>query len=137
MRNIFHKIGLAFWHQISPFTVLLSGIYSFMWGFWVFLPFWDSFSTSPVFMFLGTTQLSEILWGGTQMLVGVALFLASFESYRFIKYATFAGFISWTLISLAFALSNWQNPAIWVAGYLAVTNAYMFLNVAIKYDVSN
>lgn len=124
-----NKLQRLFYHPISPFNILLSGIYSFMWGLWVAIPNWEVFSRSPIYEVLNWSG-SEITWGAIQMLVGIALMLAAFDSLRFMKYATFAGFISWTLISLGFCFADFHNPGMWVAGFIAATNAYMFLNTA-------
>jgi len=116
-------------YPASPFILLLAGIYSFMWGLWVASPFWNTFPSSPIYEILSWTG-SELVWGGVQMAVGLALAFAAFDSLRWMKWATFSGFISWFLIALSFAISDWQNAGMWVCGFIAALMAYLFLNTA-------
>lgn len=122
-----NKFWKVFYQPISRFNILLSGVYSFMWGLWVAVPNWNVFQHSAIYDVLNWAG-SEVTWGGVQMLVGIILIFATFDSIHWMKWATFAGFVSWTLISLGFLFSDWQNPGMWVAGFIAATNAYMFLN---------
>jgi hypothetical protein len=124
-----NRFARVFWQPISRFNILLSGIYSFMWGLWVATPTWDVFNRSPIYESLNWAG-SELIWGGVQMLVGIALVFAAFDNIHWMKWATFAGFVSWMLVSLGFAFSDWHNPGMWVAGFISATNAYMFLNTA-------
>jgi hypothetical protein len=132
----FDRLLRMFLVPVSRFSVLLAGFYSFMWGLWVANPMWSTFPQSPVYEVLSWSG-SEFAWGLIQMAVGVGLILAAFDSLRFIKYATFAGFISWLLIAISFAISNFQSPGMWVTGYLAATNAYFFLNFARRHKIES
>lgn len=124
-----HKLMRMFLAPISPFSILIAGFYSFMWGLWVALPFWDTFAKSPIYEVLSWTG-SEVIWGGIQMVIGVILMAAAFDSLRGMKYATFAGFVTWTWITISFAIADFHNAGMWVTGFLAATHGYMFLNTA-------
>lgn len=124
-----HKLRRIFLAPISPFNILLVGVFSFLWGLWVALPFWDVFNRSPIYSALDWVG-SELIWGSIQIIVGTVLVFAAFDSLRWMKYATFGGFLSWFLVALGFAVADWQNPGMWVSGFIAALNAYMFLNTS-------
>ena len=122
------KISEVFYSPISRFSVLLAGFYSFMWGLWVFWPWNDAFPTSQIYALLAWTG-SELIWGGVNMVIGMALIWAAFDSRKAMKYASLAGFVSWFLIALSFAFSSPQNAGMWVTGYLAANFAYFYLRL--------
>jgi len=114
---------------ISPFTILIAGFYSFMWGLWIATPAWDAFDKSPIYATLNMWSGEELVWGLSQMAIGLVLMFAAFDSLRFMKYATFAGFCSWTLVTISFTLVDYEAPGVWLPGFLAALHAHLFLNV--------
>jgi len=136
MKNYSVDFWRLFTQPVSKFSILLAGIYSFMWGTWVFSPFWDAFSISPIYSVMDGTG-SELGWGLVQMVVGVYLILSSLGQVKSIKWATFAGFMSWSLIAMSFAISTPLGPGMWVAGYIASTNAYFYLNTIMTDKISD
>lgn len=127
------SIERMFYHPISRFSVFIAGIYSFMWGLWVATPAWDAFPTSEIYEYLAWSG-SEITWGSIQMLVGICLLIAAFDSRKAMKWASFAGFVSWFLVAFSFIIADWQNAGMWVTGYIAANHAYFYLNLKAQED---
>lgn len=124
---------------INPAAVVLLGIYTVVWGFWVANPFWTVFTQAPLYHVLATTSFwiipPEIFWGSVAIVCGcITTYGAVKRYYRpLIVGASVAGW-HWFMISVFYFLGDPLNTGGITALIFAVYGAFIYLNVKINFN---
>lgn len=110
----------------SPFSFLLHGVFLILWGFWWATPAWNVTDKSE-FYTSATEVAPEWAWGSAAMLIGLTMIIAGYRYNRkWLRYATGAAAILWSIIGMFYAIGDYEAPAVMVKLYLAAFNWLAF-----------
>ncbi len=107
------------------------GLKAFVWGAWLFSPFWETFTSSPSFRAMASVA-SEWLWGIIIMLFGAvqvfALYRGSFKPRRVISFILC---MTWTFIAAMFCIAAWRTTAAPVYAMFAIWQGWVTIRVGL------
>jgi hypothetical protein len=132
------KFAEALLLPINPAVVVLLGVYTVLWGFWVANPWWTVFTRAGLYSELSEVTFSiippEVLWGGIAMLCGaVTIYGAIKRSYKsLILGASVIGW-HWLMIAIFYFLGDPASTGGITALLMAVYGAFLWLNVKINF----
>lgn len=138
MSNGTEKLAKALLLPINPAAVVLLGIYTVLWGFWVANPFWTVFTQAPLYNVLAATSIGiippEVLWGCIAMCCGcVTIYGAVKRSYKpLVRGASLAGW-HWLMIAVFYFLGDPLNTGGITALIFAVYGAFIYLNIRVNF----
>ena len=109
-----------------------NGVLSVVWGFWLFIPFWDTFSASASFRVMAMLA-PEWVWGLTVMFLGIYKVNALLRSYYIgrRRYSLLSG-ILWAFIAFIFFLSNKQSTGIVIYLLFAVADMIVYRHLTLS-----
>ena len=136
-RNWLNGLPDALLHPINPSVVILLGLYTILWGFWVANPFWVVFPLSTLYDTLAATSFfvsPEVWWGLTAIFSGlVATYGAYRRRYRPLTYGALASWAFWFTICIFYFLGDWHSTGGITAGLLWIYSAYIYLNIRVNH----
>ena len=132
------KLAEALLLPINPAAVVLLGIYTTLWGFWVANPWWTVFTQAELFSQLAQTSIwfipPEVLWGSIAILCGcITIYGALKRSYgALVRGASVAGW-HWFMISVFYFIGDPLNTGGISALIFAVYAAFVYLNIRVNF----
>jgi len=135
------KLARALLLPINPAVVVLLGIFTTVWGFWVANPFWTVFTQAKLFDALNTAWFvnalaipPELFWGGMAMVCGILIIYGALRrTYKpLIRGATIA-FFHWGTISIYFFMGDWANTGGITAAIFSIYGAFLWLNIRVNF----
>lgn len=132
------KLAKALLLPINPAAVILLGIYTTVWGFWLASPFWSVFTQAPLYNTLATLPPAvippEYFWGAIAIVCGlITVYGAIKRHYRpLIVGAVVAGW-HWFMISVFYFMGDWQNTGGITALIFAVYAAFIYINIRVNF----
>jgi hypothetical protein len=127
------KLAKALLLPINPAAVVLLGIYTVLWGLWVANPFWDVFSTAPLFSVLSTTA-PEVFWGCLAIFCGcITIYGAYKRRYRPLIYGAATAGWHWMMIAVFYFAGDWQNTGGITALIFCVYAGFVYLNIRVNH----
>ena len=138
MNLLFRKIDQlreALLQPINPAVVIFLGFYTILWGLWVINPFWDVFSTAPLFSALEDFIPYESAWGTFAIATGaVTSYGAVIRSYSALtRGALFAG-LHWFIIGIFYFIGDFANTGGITAITFSLYAAYVYLNIKVNHN---
>jgi len=127
------KLVVALLRPINPAAVILIGVYTVVWGFWVGNPFWTVFSHALLYGVLAQVA-PEWFWGCLAIFCGsVTIYGAVKRNYKaLVRGAAIAGW-HWTMISIFYFMGDPLNTGGITALALAFYAAYLFVNLRVNF----
>lgn len=133
---------------INPAVVVLLGIFTTVWGFWVANPFWTVFSQAALFNAMNSAEFvqwvgmigisPEVFWGGIAMVCGVFIIHGAVKrSYKSLIRGSTIAFFHWLAISIMFFLGDWMNTGGITAGIFAIYGAFLWVNIRVNFKESH
>lgn len=130
------KLAHALLRPVNPAAIIILGVYTIVWGLWIFSPFWSVFGTAALYSVLNafpTIIPPEYFWGG------IAIITGSFTTYGAIvrhykplaRGALFAGW-HWGMIAAFYFLGDWMNTGGITALTFALYAAFIWLNLRVN-----
>lgn len=118
---------------INPAAVILLGIYTVVWGFWVANPWWSVFSQAKMFATLSSIA-PEVFWGSLAMVCGaITIYGAVSRKYRpLITGAQVSGW-HWFMISIFYFIGDFANTGGITALVFSVYSAFIYLNIRVNF----
>lgn len=118
---------------INPAAVILLGIYTIVWGFWVANPFWSVFNQAQLYGVLATVA-PEVFWGCLAMFCGsVTAYGAIKRHYQpLVNGAAIAGW-HWLMIATFYFLGDPLNTGGITALIFAVYSVFIYLNIRVNF----
>lgn len=118
---------------INRTAIILLGIYTTVWGFWVANPWWTVFTQAPLYHVLGMLA-PEVFWGCLAIVVGlITIYGALKRTYRpLIVGASTVGW-HWAMIAIFYFWGDWMNTGGITALLLAVYAAFIYLNIRVNH----
>jgi hypothetical protein len=103
------RLAAVLLRRISPNVIAILGIYTVVWGLWVFSPFWTVFPNAPLYGVLNAVA-SEMVWGGIAVAFGLMVLRGAFKPSLFnLRAGAFAGFMHWLVIGIFYFLGDWTS----------------------------
>ena len=127
------KLASALLRPINPAAVVLLGVYTVVWGFWVANPFWNVFGQAELYGVLATVA-PEVFWGSLAIACGlVTCYGAVRRRYKpLVRGAMVAGW-HWMMISIFYFMGDPLNTGGITSLTFAVYAAFVFLNLRVNY----
>lgn len=118
---------------VNTAAIILLGLYTMLWGFWVGNPFWTVFGTAPIY-----NQMAKIApeWGWGLFAIGCGLITAYGAwrpSYRALVTGSGTAFGHWLLICILYFAGDWHNTGGITCLLLSTYAAFIYLNIRVNY----
>ena len=112
-------------------------MYTFFWGLWLTIPYWDVFNNTQVYSWLDSV-MPESAWGILAMAVGAAMTYGLIKSSEnSLTIGAFAGFIHWLVIGLGYFAGDWRSTGWLTSMSMAVFCAAIYLNMRFQHFHTN
>jgi hypothetical protein len=116
---------------INTAAIMILGVFTVLWGLWVFVPFWDVFSRAAAFHYF--LILPEFFWGGVAISAGMAMVYGVLKSsYKSLTTGAMVGFFHWFVICVFFFAGDWQNVGGVTYMMISVYCAFIWLNLRVN-----
>lgn len=125
------KLAEAMLRPINPTAIILLGVFTVVWGFWVGNPFWSVFTQAPLYSFMSFAP--EPVWGLVAIAVGVVISHGAFtRKVRALILGSKVGGIFWFVVSIMFFLGDWMNTGGITTLVLSVYSFFIYLNLKVN-----
>lgn len=137
------KFAEALLRPINPAVVVLLGLYTVVWGFWIANPWWEVFIKAPLYSKLNEATFClvppEILWGCLAMVFGAVTIYGAFKrSYRSLLIGAASMMWHWLMISIFYFLGDPSSTGGITAVFMVIYGAFLWLNLRVNFkDTSN
>ncbi len=138
LAELTHKIAVNFRNILSlPLNVastIVLATYTLLWGLWLVFPFWDVFTTAPLYMGLASI-MGEWAWGSIAIVCGFAMSWGILhDNSRWLERGAYIGFLHWIVISGGYFLGDWHNTGGITAFTIAALCGLTYLNNRVNRD---
>ena len=131
------KFAIALLKPINTAAVVLLGVYTILWGFWVGNPFWTVFTQAKLYSVLSGVA-PEMFWGALAISVGLlTVHGAVRRSYRALVIGASVQGWHWLMIGIFYLMGDWQNTGGITALIFAIYAAFVYLNIKVNYSQDN
>ena len=130
---------------INPAAVIILGVYTTLWGLWIFSPFWTVFtqaslyrvmlSISPGRLFDSLALISpEIFWGSIAIVCGILItYGAVVRVYGPLVRGARVGAWHWLVIAIMYFLGDPLNTGGITSLMLCVYSVFIYLNLRVNF----
>jgi len=126
------RLAEAMLRPVNPTAIILLGVFTVVWGFWVGNPFWDIFPGRPLYSFM--QFMPEAVWGLLATAVGVVISHGAFtRTLPSLILGARVGGIYWFVVSLMLFIGDWQSTGGINAMVLAVYSAFIYVNLKVNH----
>ena len=131
LRKYFAQMAKAMLVPVNPSAVLILGVLTFVWGFWVANPWWEVFSHAQVYSVLD--NLPEWCVGLLAMTTGAVTCWGAIRGKPPAVYigAAVAGWY-WLMISVCYFVGDWHNTGGIVSLFLSIYCGFIYLNIHVN-----
>jgi hypothetical protein len=127
------KLATALLAPINPASVIILGVYTFVWGLWVANPFWEVFGRAPLFDVMNTIA-PEVFWGLLAITVGLVVMYGAWKrSYWSLTFGAALGSWHWMMIATFYFLGDIYNTGGITSLAIGVYAAYVWLNLRVNF----
>lgn len=127
------KLAKALLLPINTAAVILLGIYTTIWGFWVANPFWTVFTQAQLYSVLSGLA-PEVFWGSIAIFCGIIVSWGAIRRhYRPLVIGASVAFWHWLMIGIFYCLGDIFNTGGITALFLAVYAGYIYLNIRVNF----
>lgn len=139
------KLARALLLPINPAVVVLLGIYTAVWGFWVANPWWTVFTQAPLYNALETAWFVNALgippepfWGCLAIICGCIISYGAIKrQYRPLVTGAATAIFHWGTISIFYFIGDWANTGGITAAIFAIYGAFLWLNLKVNFKDSH
>lgn len=125
------RLAEAMLKPVNPAAIILLGIFTVVWGFWVGNPFWNLFAHAPLYSFMGFAP--EAAWGLVATAAGLVISHGAFtRRVGALILGARVGGIFWFVVSIMFFLGDWMNTGGITALLLSVYSFFIYLNLKVN-----
>ena len=127
------RLAQALLLPINPALVVLLGIYTVVWGFWLANPFWEVFKTAPLYSVMADFA-PEWVWGGIALAAGLVIITGAVKrSYGALTRGALVAFVHWFVISSMYFMGDPLNTGGITSFVIALYAAVVYLNIRINF----
>jgi hypothetical protein len=128
------KLANRLGQPINTAAIVLMGVYTILWGFWVGNPFWSTFHEAKQYDWMSRV-MPEMAWGLTAIAVGVVMCVGVIKnSYHSLSIGSFIGAIYWGTVAAGYYIGDWRDTAGLTKTMICVYCAFIFLNIRMNHD---
>jgi len=126
------KLAARLLMPINTSAILLLGVYTIVWGFWVGNPFWDVFTYSDLYRQMAV-MAPEWVWGMVGMLTGgVTCWGVLRPSYYSLLTGAAVVGLFWLMITFLYFFGAWQSTGGPTALLLTIYGFFIYLNIKVN-----
>src|SRR5438128_2073158 len=126
------KLTRALLKPINTSAIVLLGVYTVAWGFWIGNPFWNEFAIEPSLRVLSSFA-PEFIWGLVALIAGAVIVYGVLKpSYENLTRGALCGFIYWVVMATLEFVSNWQSVGGITALLFGLYAAYIYVNIRVN-----
>ncbi len=134
LRRLWEGLAAALIRPINKVAAMTLSIYTLVWGVWLASPFWNVFTTAPIYAELRDIA-PELAWGLLAIGVGLVMIYGVLRhSKKSLTSGAFAGFIHWLLIAFYYFVGDWRNTGGITSAAMALYCASIYLNLKVIED---
>lgn len=127
------KLAQALLLPINPALIVLLGIYTVVWGFWLANPFWHVFDQAPLYSKMAEFA-PEWVWGGIALAAGIVVIVGAVKrSYSALTRGASVAFLHWFLISMMYFAGDPLNTGGITSLVIALYAAVVYWNIRINF----
>jgi hypothetical protein len=114
---------------VNTAAIIILGVYTTLWGFWMANPLWQVFTRAPLYAKMAAIA-PEWFWGSLALAVGVFMIYGVIR-HKYLPLASGAlvGYFHWLIISVLYFLGDWRNTGGITAGVISVYCGFIWLNI--------
>lgn len=114
---------------VNTAAIIILGVYTFLWGFWVGNPFWTVFDQAPLYDWMESIG-PEAFWGGLAMAVGALMVHGVMKhSYKSLITGALVGYFHWLVISIMYFGGDWENTGGITSLIVSIYCGFIWLNI--------
>lgn len=126
------KMAVGLLRPVNPYACILLGIFTFVWGLWLTLPF-NTFGRATSLYSKMEIFAPEWAWGSWAMLVGVITVVTiMYKKKRWLARAHAFSAWHWATVSAMMWWGDWQNTGPVTYTFIAVYSAFLYLNIKVN-----
>lgn len=144
MRENTERLVKALLLPINPAVVVLLGIYTTVWGFWVANPFWTVFTQAQLYRAMNNAEFvhwfgllgvsPEVFWGSIAIVCGIFIIHGAVRrSYRSLMRGSTIAFFHWGIIALMYFMGDWMNTGGITSLIFCVYGGFLWLNIRVNF----
>jgi hypothetical protein len=127
------KLADAVLRPINVASVLMLGLYTLLWGFWVANPWWSVFNSAALFGFMQALA-PEAFWGCVALFCGAVITYGAVKRrYRPLTIGAGTSFAHWLMIAIFYALGDPLNTGAITSLVFALYSAFLYLNLRVNF----
>lgn len=129
------RLARALLKPINPSVIIILGLYTVVWGFWIANPFWSVFGTASLYSAMMQFVANEYFWGGIAIAAGLTTMRGALKpSYWNLIAGSFVAFMHWFIIALFYFAGDWMNTGGITALTFAIYSGIIWLNIKVNKD---
>ena len=124
-----HKFATAILKPVNTAAIIILGVYTTLWGFWVANPFWTVFDQAPLYNWM-MRVMAEVYWGLLALAVGILMIYGVLKhSYRSLITGALVGYFHWLMIAIMYFGADWQNTGGITSFIVSMYCGFIWLNI--------
>lgn len=125
------RLAQAMLKPVNPAAIILLGVFTVVWGFWVGNPFWNVFTHAALYSFM--QFIPEAVWGVVAVAAGVVISHGAFtRKVGSLILGAKVGGIFWFVVSIMFFIGDWMNTGGITALLLCIYSMFIYLNLKVN-----
>lgn len=126
------RIAQGLLRPINPYSTIILGTFTALWGLWVFLPEWSVFAHAALFNRMAQFA-PEWAWGLWAMVAGTLVVCSVIRGlYKWLAWTLAFCVWHWATVAGMLWWGDWQNTGGVTYTFIAVYSAYAYLNVKVN-----
>lgn len=127
------SIARALLRPINPTLIVLLGVYTIVWGFWVANPFWEVFTHAQLYSAL-LAVFPEYVWGTIAIICGIVISYGAVKrSYSALTRGALFGGWFWFIVSIFYFVGDAANTGGITALIFAIYGGFVYVNLRVNF----
>lgn len=132
--SVWMRLGRNIRKPVNTAATIILAAYTTLWGFWLLSPFWDVFTSAPLYQHMNSLA-PESAFGLVAIAVGIIMFWGVLKnSYMALSKSTFVGAIFWFVIAVFYFLGDWHNTGGITSLMICCYCSFIWLNIKVNRD---
>jgi hypothetical protein len=124
-----HRLATRLLQPVNTAAIIILGIYTTVWGFWVANPFWTVFDQAPLYDWMSRV-MPEWSWGAIAIAVGLLMIHGVIRhSYGALITGALVGYFHWLAIAIMYLGADWQNTGGVTSFIISIYCGFIWLNI--------
>jgi len=129
IKDQLEKLARTLLQPINPAVIVILGIYTVLWGFWVISPWWNVFAQSALYSVMASLA-PEYAWGFFAIFCGSIVIRGAMKPiYWNLDIGALVGSMFWWIIAICYFISDFASTGGLTALTFAIYSGLIWLNV--------